>query len=213
MDYLDMRCLVYKAKINTKSVRKGEYKLCFSAYNNDGCRCDNCKKYINTRVSKIYSSNKKNLSKQYSEYYSKNKQHIVDRTKINYYKNQQKRINYSKQYRKNNPEKKKEWRSKNQEKVRQQGIQDANRRRARILSNDFEKYKVSDVLNLYGANCYLCGNAINLKASRKVGQPGWQKGLHIEHVIDIAKGGPDTLANVRPAHALCNLTKKPVEMV
>ena len=36
-----------------------------------------------------------------------------------------------------------------------------------------------------------------------------ESGLHIEHFIDIALGGPDTLENVRPSHAWCNLTKAP----
>ena len=213
MDYLDMRCLVYKAKINTKHVAKDEYKLCFSAYSNNKCRCDNCKKYINLRTSERYSSNKNVLSKQYKEYYDKNKEQIINKVKQNYYNNQEKRVNYSKEYRKNNPEKKKQWRSKNIQRVRQQGIQDANRRRVRILNGFFEKYKVSDVLDLYGTICYLCDTHIDLKAPRKVGQPGWENGLHIEHVIDIALGGPDTLANVRPSHGICNLTKKRREMV
>ena len=87
------------------------------------------------------------------------------------------------------------------------------RKRAKIRKNGFEKYTESQVIELYGTDCYLCNTPIDMKASRRCGHPGWEKGLHIEHVIDIAKGGPDTLANVRPAHAICNLTKKPVEMV
>lgn len=86
-------------------------------------------------------------------------------------------------------------------------------RRTRKRNNSFEKYTEDQVLELYGTNCYLCNTQINMSASRRCGDPGWEKGLHIEHVIDIAKDGPDTLANVRPAHAICNLKKKPVEMV
>lgn len=89
----------------------------------------------------------------------------------------------------------------------------ARTRRAKKRNNGFEKYTEFEVLQRYGTYCYLCNTPIDLKASRKSGSVGWQKGLHIEHVIDIAKGGPDTIANVRPAHALCNLTKKPIEMV
>jgi 5-methylcytosine-specific restriction endonuclease McrA len=33
------------------------------------------------------------------------------------------------------------------------------------------------------------------------------KNLHIDHVIPISKGGTDTLDNVRPSHAKCNLSK------
>ena len=87
------------------------------------------------------------------------------------------------------------------------------RRRARKLQNGVEFYTEAQVLELYGTNCYLCKEPIDMNAPRTTWTKGWEKGLHIEHVIDIAKGGPDTLANVRPSHALCNLTKKPVGMV
>ena len=52
-----------------------------------------------------------------------------------------------------------------------------------------------------------------MSAPRKCGLPGWQNGLHIEHVIDLALGGLDTLENVRPSHAVCNLKKNPRGMV
>lgn len=87
------------------------------------------------------------------------------------------------------------------------------KRRAQKINNGFEKYAESEVLELYGTNCYLCNTQIDMDASRRCGDPGWEKGLHIEHVVNIALGGPDTLDNVRPSHALCNLTKKPREMV
>jgi len=31
--------------------------------------------------------------------------------------------------------------------------------------------------------------------------------LHIDHLVPLAKGGSDTLENVRPAHGICNLRK------
>ena len=213
MEYSDIRCLVHIAKINTKNVKKGEYKLCFSAYQNDNCRCDNCLKYTNLRVSDFYASNKEKLSKQYKQYYDNNKKQIIDNVKKNYYKNHETRLQYSREYKKKHPNQRKEWRKKNIKRTREQGVLEASRRRARIRNNAYEKYTISDVLARYGDNCYLCGLKIDLSASRKVGVKGWEKGLHIEHVVDIAKGGPDTLHNVRPSHGICNLTKKPTEMV
>jgi 5-methylcytosine-specific restriction endonuclease McrA len=35
----------------------------------------------------------------------------------------------------------------------------------------------------------------------------WQNGLHIDHVIPIAKGGADILDNLKPSHAICNISK------
>lgn len=70
-----------------------------------------------------------------------------------------------------------------------------------------EKYTYAEVLNLYGTNCHICLDPIDLNAPRNVGRDGWEKGLHIDHVIPMSKGGEDTLFNVRPSHAKCNIIK------
>jgi len=82
-----------------------------------------------------------------------------------------------------------------------------NIRQARILENGSEYYSLIQVLLLYGKDCHICKVAIDLKASRRVGVGDWLLGLHIDHLIAIALGGADTLANVRPSHAICNLKK------
>jgi len=81
------------------------------------------------------------------------------------------------------------------------------RRRARKMNALTEKYTTQDVLDLYGAICHICAEAIDLSLPRKVGQEGWEMGLHLDHVVPIAKGGDDTLANVRPSHGACNKRK------
>ena len=83
----------------------------------------------------------------------------------------------------------------------------ANVRKSRILENGFSYYSLTQVLVTYGKNCHICNQPIDLKASRRVGVGDWLLGLHIDHLIPIAKGGPDTLENVRPSHAICNLKK------
>lgn len=73
------------------------------------------------------------------------------------------------------------------------------------IKRDF--FSVNTVLDTYGTDCHLCGEAIDLDAPRLVGQPGWERSLHIDHVIPISKGGDDTLENVRPSHGICNVRK------
>ena len=68
-------------------------------------------------------------------------------------------------------------------------------------------YSHASALEFYGSKCYICNTEIDLTAPRQVGQPGWEKALHFDHIIPISKGGPDELANVRPAHAYCNQRK------
>lgn len=86
------------------------------------------------------------------------------------------------------------------------------RRRAKIRNQGFEFFTEKDVIEKYGIVCHLCNNIIDLNAprgGRGAGKLGlnWQNGLHIDHVIPISKGGSDTLDNVRPSHAKCNLSK------
>ena len=148
---------------------------------------------------KKYYKTKKNVYKIYNkEYRKKNKEKFIKSNAKYREKNKEKISIYRKQYSLKNPE---------------IDRNNSRRRRARKKSNQYSIYTEFEVLNKYGSTCYLCCLPIDLTAPRKCGTPGWQYGLHIEHVINIALGGPDTLDNVRPAHAICNLKKKPKEMV
>lgn len=83
----------------------------------------------------------------------------------------------------------------------------ARRRRASIAGNGFSKYSEAEVLEKYGNFCHLCQMPIGMELNRKVGSEGWQQSLHIDHVVPISRGGEDSLENVRPSHAICNLIK------
>ena len=81
------------------------------------------------------------------------------------------------------------------------------RRRARKYAVAHEPYSEADVLEKWGTCCHLCGEEVDLNAPRSVGVVGWERGLHLEHVVDLALGGSDTLDNVKPSHGKCNLRK------
>jgi hypothetical protein len=68
-------------------------------------------------------------------------------------------------------------------------------------------FSANMVIETYGTDCHLCGGAIDLSAPRTAGKPGWEKSLHIDHVIPLSRGGDDTLENVRPSHGKCNIRK------
>lgn len=146
----------------------------------------------------------------------------AERAKKRYYANREEWIKRTSQYGKEHPEQRQAsvrkwrlsnieedkertriWRENNPERVR--GWVRA--RRARIKNNGTEFYLESSVLEVYGTNCHICNEPIDLDAPRKQGKPGWEKGLHIDHLVPLSKGGPDTLGNVRPAHGKCNLQK------
>jgi len=80
-------------------------------------------------------------------------------------------------------------------------------RRARKLKSLVVPYTVEEVLRIYGTNCHLCLEQIDLNAERKPGRKGWQHGLQIDHIIPISRGGSDIIENVRPAHGVCNMSR------
>lgn len=125
----------------------------------------------------------------------------------------------NKKFRESNPDYQKNWQSANRDKQREYAKKNyyqsgkakslaRNRKRRAILANcESEPYSIEDVLQKYGDVCYLCGERIDLDAPRWTKHDGWERGLHIEHVVDLAVGGTDTLKNVRPSHGICNLKK------
>ena len=119
-----------------------------------------------------------------------------------------KRTKYDQKYRDANRDKTRaataKWLRDNPERNREA----SRKRRAIKLANGWEAYTEIQVLENYGANCHLCSFPINLDAPRAIGKnKGWELALHIDHVIPIIAGGSDTLENVRPAHAICNMKK------
>jgi predicted HNH restriction endonuclease len=123
-----------------------------------------------------------------------------------------------KKYREKHPDANKNWVASNSEKVREYKkkwdkenpdslVEKTNRRRARKLQAEVEKFTEKQVLEKYGIACHICQGDIDMAAPRKTSKKGFELGLHIDHVIPLAKGGSHTLANVRPSHAICNLRK------
>ena len=106
-------------------------------------------------------------------------------------------------YKKDGPARQAKSRANNLDKIRARERAKSRRRRA----NQSIPYNELQVIATYGGNCNICGLAIDFMAPRKCGIPGWENGLHIDHLIPVSKGGPDTLENVRPTHGVCNLNK------
>lgn len=137
-------------------------------------------------------TNKETISEYQKSFYQKNKEKVLERSRRRYTTKKEEVLKNQKNYRKDNPEK----------------LRSHSRRyRAAILNNGVQKYTEQEVLSTYGTACSVCTTEIDMTAPRRTGRPGWENGLHIDHLIPISKGGPDTLENVRPTHAKCNLEK------
>lgn len=86
-------------------------------------------------------------------------------------------------------------------------LNDRRKRVARKREVEHRPYTAQQVLERYGSNCHLCGDPIDLSAPRWTAIPGYELGLHLDHVIRLSEGGPDTIENIRPAHGICNQIK------
>jgi 5-methylcytosine-specific restriction endonuclease McrA len=88
------------------------------------------------------------------------------------------------------------------------GVRATSRRVERLKLVEREKYTMQDILDKWGTLCHLCGVEIDFFAPRHTGSEGWEYGYQKDHVIPISLGGSDTLANVKPAHGVCNQKKQ-----
>jgi 5-methylcytosine-specific restriction endonuclease McrA len=98
--------------------------------------------------------------------------------------------NYYRENRKTIREYYKSWYAQNPETARQGG----RRRRARQRQVPHVDWTRQQLLELYGAFCYLCKQPL---------PSDW----HAEHVIPVSRGGWDVPVNLRPACPACNLRK------
>lgn len=139
--------------------------------------------------------------------YARDREKILAKNKEYWKANKQSILETQKAWRKSRGELQREYQReyyhKNKERIRNS----LKRRRHTRYGVISIPYSVEQILSLYGTDCHICGTAIDLKMSRKPGIVGWEKALHIDHVIPMVKGGNDTIDNVRPAHAVCNLSK------
>ena len=96
------------------------------------------------------------------------------------------------------------WRAANPERTRSQRVVAEGKRRAR---GEKASFNIEQVVSLYGTNCHLCHEPIDMLAPRRSGAVGWERSFWVDHVVSLASGGSHTLENVRPSHGLCNLRK------
>ena len=111
-------------------------------------------------------------------------------------------------YRAENKDKIKEYNKKHYSENKEVFDAASRRRRARLANVETERYTDALILETYGTDCHICGDAIDMLAPRVSTQKGWELGLQLDHVIPISKGGPDLIVNIKPAHGKCNSAKR-----
>jgi 5-methylcytosine-specific restriction endonuclease McrA len=70
------------------------------------------------------------------------------------------------------------------------------------LINKPSRLAADEVVRVYGNNCAICNEPIDLTLKRTS-----SRGLTVDHWIPLSKGGSDDISNLRPAHWNCNRKK------
>jgi 5-methylcytosine-specific restriction endonuclease McrA len=70
------------------------------------------------------------------------------------------------------------------------------------LVNKPSRLAADEVVRVYGNNCAICNEPIDLTLQRTS-----KMGLTVDHWIPLSKGGSDDMSNLRPAHWICNRRK------
>jgi hypothetical protein len=70
------------------------------------------------------------------------------------------------------------------------------------LVNKPSRLAADEVVRIYGNNCAVCSEPIDLTLLRTS-----KMGLTVDHWIPLSKGGSDDMSNLRPAHWICNRRK------
>jgi len=169
-----------------------------------------CRECLDARAAhvRIQRANSESYKKYSKEYTERNKEKLNAQSRARYEKNNEKlreqaRIRWQK-----NGDHLIALRKKRYQKDPDKILQYGRKRRALKYNSDFVKYTTEDILSLYGTDCHVCKEPIDLEAPR-LARPGtnWQLSLHLDHVIPLSKGGNDNPENIRPCHAVCNLSK------
>lgn len=164
-----------------------------------------------------YEENRVRLLEQHKQYYALNRVTILEGVA-------RRSASRTQSQRDQDREQKKEYRAVNKERISERMSiysrshpevfrRSGNKRKALKLGNGHEPYTEAEILELWGTDCHICGEPIDLEAPRRAGLPGWEQGLHMDHVTALINGGPDTKENVKPAHGICNLRKYTASMV
>lgn len=165
--------------------------------------CELCLEAVSEYKKQWKINNPEKAKKRNRDYYTKNSEKINEKNRRFRDENPEKVKQYQEQYRLANKEARENYRLSNLDKFR--GY--SRKRKAWKLNNGHEVYAEQQVIEKWGTDCHICSTPIDFDASRKVGIKNWEFGFHIDHLVALANGGSDTLDNVRPAHAICNLRK------
>lgn len=154
--------------------------------------CDACKKANNEYSKKYQAANPERTKELAKQSEARRKDKISAYQKCWYQKNKDKVIAQQREYYQSNKE---------------YFVARSAKRRALKLNSKTESYTVKYIIEIYGTVCHICNEDIDMQAPRSPGKLGWEKGLHLDHIIPLSKGGTDTVDNIKPSHGICNLSK------
>lgn len=155
---------------------------------------------------KYYQDNKDKINPINKKYYEDNKEKMLLFNKINYEKNKKYILERNAKYQENNKCKinkyKKEWTSSKDGKISKKVSNHTRNTKIRITNdNTINKKSLKDLLIKQDNKCYYCKSELDFNI---------KFGVHLDHYIPIAKGGPHSIENVVFSCKTCNLKKRDI---
>jgi len=143
-----------------------------------------CKECTREYKNKWCEDNKEHIAERNKQYKKDNKERVAEYNKQHYEDNKERYAERHKQWEENNQEKRYAYTAK---------------RRATKLKVTTENFTRQDVLDKWGTDCHICSDPVDLN--------DW----HMDHVVPLqpkeGEPGEHTLANVKPSHPHCNISK------
>ena len=157
--------------------------------------CNECQTGHNARNRSYTAVHREQERTRKRDYYQRNRLKTIERN-IRWQRANREAVNeIGRQWRVRHPgqaaRNSEKWRQANLDKA----AENSRRRRAReraVLSIPFTTAQLDARLSMFGFRCWMCGGPFE----------------HVDHVKPLVKGGAHILANLRPACAPCNTTKK-----
>lgn len=191
----------------------GQFHKCAKSADGRQSKCRDCDRAASAAWRAENVERRREYQREYdARWYAENSERKREYAARYYAENAERKREYSARYYAENSERRREyrvenadryrelyaqWRAANPDKVRAY----AQRRRARKAEATIESFTPADLLAAWESagiyECHVCGVPFNADDE-----------VHYDHVVALSRGGTHEIANLLPAHALCNTRKQ-----
>jgi hypothetical protein len=158
-----------------------------------------CSICLKTYKAKYYQRDKEKILEQRKQYYKENREQILEYQKKYYKENKDKVHAKERSYRSRNKDKVSQWRKKYNDAHPEKSREWSSKRRARKRNVESEPWTHEEIAQAGTGFCPYCGKEIGLVYDSNI--------MEIDHMIPLARKGPNLKENLEPICCSCNAKK------